>query len=124
MNDTRLIGKTIVFAEIDGFGVKLKFRDGSILDYDVSDPWFPSWKIIDVDKQEDHSEDLQKNDEELKPCPICGGKAILVSHPNKRGISPYLWWVKCRNGCVCTKAYESDHDAEQMWNSIGERSKE
>lgn len=63
----------------------------------------------------DRSEDV-----ELKPCPICGGKAILVSHLCTRGISPYNWWVTCCNGCICTKAYTSDHDAEEMWNSIGE----
>lgn len=56
----------------------------------------------------------------LNPCPICSGKAILVSVPCKRGISPYYWWVKCCNNCVCTQAYTSDHDAEEMWNSIGE----
>lgn len=53
----KLIGKTVVWAEIDSFGVELKFNDGSILHYDSSDPWFPCCEIIDDDKQEDSNKD-------------------------------------------------------------------
>lgn len=62
----------------------------------------------------------------LNPCLICGGEAMLVSVPCKRGISPYYWWVKCRGGCFSTLIYISDHDAIEAWNSImkSERSEE
>ena len=56
--------------------------------------------------------------ESIKPCPICGGEAALVSVPCKRGISPYYWWVRCRGGCFSTHAYASDHDAVEAWNNI------
>lgn len=60
----------------------------------------------------------------LNPCPICRGEAMLVSVQCKRGISPYCWWVRCRNGCLSTLAYASDHDAVEAWNSIAERSED
>ena len=64
----------------------------------------------------------------LNPCRICGGEAMLVSAPCKRGISPYIWCVRCRSGCFSTPIYISDHDAVEAWNNINitkrERSKE
>lgn len=64
--------------------------------------------------------------EKLKPCPFCGGEAMLVSSPCKRGISPYYWWVRCLSGCFSTHVHISDHDAIEEWNNIAknERSEE
>ena len=50
-DDEKLVGKTIVFAEIGGYGVKLKFSDGSILDYSSSSGGYSCWEIIDGTKQ-------------------------------------------------------------------------
>lgn len=52
-----LIGKTIVWAEIDGFGITIKFNDGSVLDYSSSDCGCSSWEIIDGAKRAERSED-------------------------------------------------------------------
>lgn len=57
MNYRKLIGKTIVCAEINGFGVTIKFSDGSILDYSSSDNGYSSWEIIDGIKRAEKSED-------------------------------------------------------------------
>ena len=57
----------------------------------------------------------------LNPCPICGGEAVLVSAPCKRGTSPYIWCVQCRSGCFSTLIYISDHDAVETWNKIAKR---
>lgn len=46
-DEEKLIGKKIVWAKIDGFGVELKFSDGSSLDYSSSDGGYSSWEIID-----------------------------------------------------------------------------
>ena len=56
-DDKKLIGKTIVWAEIDGFGVRLEFSDGSSLDYSSSDGGYSCWEIIDDTKQADRSEE-------------------------------------------------------------------
>lgn len=46
-DDDKLIGKTIVYAEIGGYGIKLKFSDGSILDYSSSSDGDSCWEITD-----------------------------------------------------------------------------
>ena len=50
-DDKELIGKTIVCAEIGGYGLRLKFNDGSILDYISSSDGDSYWEIIDDVKQ-------------------------------------------------------------------------
>ncbi len=59
-DDEKLIGKTIVGAQIGGYGVELKFSDGSILDYSSSDGGYSSWEIIDDTKQAEMNEDRQE----------------------------------------------------------------
>ena len=56
-DDKKLIGKTIVFAEIDGYGIKLKFSDGSIFDYSSSSGGYSCWEIIDNTKQAEGSKE-------------------------------------------------------------------
>lgn len=50
-DNEELIGKTIVYAEIGGYGIKLKFSDGSILDYRSSSDGDSCWEIIEDTKQ-------------------------------------------------------------------------
>ena len=57
MKYRKLIGKTVVSAEINGFGVTIKFSDGSILDYSSSDNGYSSWEIIDGTKQAERNEE-------------------------------------------------------------------
>ena len=47
MNDAEnfLVGKTIIEAEVDGFGIKLKLEDGSTFEYDASDGGYSAWEI-------------------------------------------------------------------------------
>ena len=40
-----LIGKTIVDAEVDGYGIKLTFDDGSVFDYEATDGGYSGWEI-------------------------------------------------------------------------------
>lgn len=51
MSDKELIGKTIVYAEVGGYGLRLKFNDGSILNYISSSDGESYWEIIDSAKQ-------------------------------------------------------------------------
>ncbi len=80
--DKELIGKTIVYAEIGGYGIKLKFSDGSILDYDSSSGGYSSWELFNDTKQAESEElnncNLVERNECLKVvCSNCypdGGK--------------------------------------------------
>lgn len=56
-NDENLIGKTIVFAEIGGYGVKLKFSDGSILDYSSYSDGDSYWEITNDITQAERNEE-------------------------------------------------------------------
>lgn len=53
---------------------------------------------------------------DLRPCPSCGGKAILwKAWPEKptRGA-----WIACMDRCaVMTKEYETDKEAVAAWNN-------
>lgn len=50
--------------------------------------------------------------EELKPCPFCGGKANIEG-----GKSPYwVYWIKCYECRVETEAYDFEEDAIAVWN--------
>ena len=49
--------------------------------------------------------------EELKPCPFCGGKAELID------VGRYEWFIKCRRGCVeQTHVYKAKSSAVKAWN--------
>ena len=61
-DEDKLIGKTIVAAEIGGYGIRLKFSDGSILDYSSSSDGDSCWEIIDGANQVDKSEDGQNRE--------------------------------------------------------------
>jgi hypothetical protein len=54
--------------------------------------------------------------EELKPCPLCGGKAELWrAHPENPKLNA---WVACADRClVLTQEFESDEAAIAHWNT-------
>lgn len=41
-----LIGKTIAYAQVNGFGVMLVFEDGTTFDYTASDGGYSSYELI------------------------------------------------------------------------------
>lgn len=47
-----LIGRVIIAAEVDGFGIKLKLDDGSAFEYDASDGGYSTWELITKDNCE------------------------------------------------------------------------
>lgn len=53
----------------------------------------------------------------LKPCPFCGGEAVLMKVTFTAGMSYY---VRCGNGkCAVfpiTKSYSTDDEAIEVWN--------
>ena len=55
--------------------------------------------------------DRRKNMEDLKPCPFCGGKAVILY------AGKYECFIRCRRGCVeQTKLYKSKRSAIKAWN--------
>lgn len=121
-DDEKLIGKTIVFAEIGGYGIKLKFSDGSILDYDSSSDGDSCWEIINDTKQTEMGE--------LKSCPFCGEQPVLQKVPlDKQGyFGCFQYIIECENPeCGCQvkllkndTVYHSDKEAKMnamtAWN--------
>lgn len=105
-DNTELIGKTIVYAEIGGYGVKLAFSDGSILDYNSSSDGDSCWEIIEDDEQADRSK------EKLKPCPFCGGSDIDI-RTDDGGLSWYSFCNDC--GVMCGYSTTKD-DVVNAWN--------
>ena len=58
------------------------------------------------------NEKLEISNAELKPCPFCGGQAKLRA--NCEGDK---FWVRCKNCDVETYAYDSEHEAIEVWNT-------
>lgn len=55
---------------------------------------------------------------ELKPCPFCGGEAIIEQDEDWY----WEWTVSCRNeDCVCYegRSYETEEEAVAVWNRRG-----
>lgn len=103
-DDDKLIGKKIAQAEIGGYGIKLKFSDGSILDYSSSSDGDSCWEIIEDTKQAEK--------ERLKPCPFCGGSNIDV-RTDDGGLSWYSFCNDC--GVMCGYSMTKD-DVINTWN--------
>ena len=51
--------------------------------------------------------------EDLKPCPFCGGKAILGIDENDRKRPYFVYCDKCNNS---TAFYKSKRKAVEAWN--------
>lgn len=48
--------------------------------------------------------------EELKPCPFCGGREIII----KRG--KYVWWCKCKHCGTESGVRVKKREAIEAWN--------
>ncbi len=53
MQGKDLIGKTIASIEIDGFGLKILFTDGTTFIYDSSDGGYSTWTISKQQTEQD-----------------------------------------------------------------------
>ena len=40
-----LVGKTVKSADVNGHGVRIKFADGTVFDYDATDGGYSCWSI-------------------------------------------------------------------------------
>lgn len=40
-----LLGKTVRSADVNGFGVRIKFTDGTVFDYGASDGGYSCWSV-------------------------------------------------------------------------------
>ena len=49
--------------------------------------------------------------EELKPCPFCGGEAMI-----RHGIYLIVFWVECQSCGVESNAFNNEADAIEAWN--------
>ena len=49
--NSRLIGKTIKKADIDGGGIELTFDDGEVFVYEATDGGYSSWEFLKSDNQ-------------------------------------------------------------------------
>lgn len=45
MDEKDLIGKTIENIEIDGYGIEMRFTDGTVFEYSASDGGYSCWDI-------------------------------------------------------------------------------
>ena len=54
--------------------------------------------------------------DDLKPCPLCGGRAeIWRAHPDRPQRNA---WIACVDGClVLTKEYPTDAESITAWNT-------
>lgn len=48
--EEQLIGRTIINAEIDGFGITLEFDDGSRFEYSASDGGYSRYEFISANQ--------------------------------------------------------------------------
>ena len=111
-DDKELIGKTIVYAEIGGYGIKLKFSDGSILDYSSLSDGDSYWEIIDDTKKTEMGN--------IKPCPFCGEQPVLQKVPITGYFGCFQYIIECENPeCGCQvkllkndTVYHSDKEAK------------
>lgn len=49
MTEKDLIGKTIESIEINGYGIEMRFTDGTVFEYDASDGGYSNWGITKGD---------------------------------------------------------------------------
>lgn len=64
---------------------------------------------------------------ELKPCPFCGGEAVLEPYESRKGYEAY---VQCNSGCIVhmmTITYDTEEEAieavTKAWNRRAENGK-
>ena len=56
---------------------------------------------------------------ELKPCPFCGGKALLNSYKSRKGYDAYVECAGCLVQMItvtCDTIQEAENEAIEAWN--------
>ena len=53
--DNRLVGRTIETAEVDGHGIRIYFRDGSVFSYEATDGGYSTYDLYE--SMEEYLED-------------------------------------------------------------------
>lgn len=56
---------------------------------------------------------------ELKPCPFCGGKAMLVSVNERYTVGCTI--MRCRGNGLTARDYYTKDEAAEAWNTRSER---
>ena len=51
----------------------------------------------------------------LKPCPFCEGKAIVI-HRESTWTDRILYWIQCYRCNTRSQGYDTPEDAGNMWN--------
>ena len=49
MTEKDLIGKTVESIEVDGYGIEMRFTDGTVFEYGASDGGYSCWDITKDD---------------------------------------------------------------------------
>lgn len=52
MSSERLVGRKIVKADVDGYGIELTLDDGSVFIYNATDGGYSSYEFVDGIEQE------------------------------------------------------------------------
>lgn len=58
---------------------------------------------------------------ELKPCPFCGGKAVLIAEIKEPNETPRFWHVSCDKGCVSGWTTGVKQQVIDKWNTRTDR---
>lgn len=63
----------------------------------------------------------EREEDELKPCPFCGGKAKIVMTEDDTGecVGPFFFWIRCEECHLETGAKSSESEAIKEWNRRG-----
>lgn len=59
---------------------------------------------------------------ELKPCPFCGGRPIILNAPWAKYRGDYMKQVHCKSThCVTLGLFRDEEEAIEAWNTRAER---
>jgi hypothetical protein len=89
--DNELIGKTIIKAEVGGYGIKLWLDDDMIFDFKASDGGYSCWELYPRSKMEEQ----EYAEPEINPC---------------RGCSDYDGEGGCKSSGACGAKMENDNE--------------
>lgn len=71
------------------------------------------------DIMQGHFEEEAQEQSDLKPCPFCGGDAVLDSYPDyeaERSCDPTEWYVQCTSCGITINGYYDPIRAKKAWN--------
>ena len=46
----KLVGKTVLFMDVDGYGITIEFTDGTVFNYMATDGGYSSWEIDEAER--------------------------------------------------------------------------